>query len=102
MKLFCLTIIGGASACSSLSGAPSLEGMPFWTAGADGYRHNTGDKEAGIQLHHLVKLKSPNVCIIKMPPILVGADARSGWIASVCQSANTSTDRWCGPAPVTD
>ena len=33
------------------------------------YRHNTGNKEAGIQLHHLVKLKNPKVCITQMPPM---------------------------------
>ena len=33
------------------------------------YRHNTGNKEAGIQLHHLVKLKNPKVCITPMPPM---------------------------------
>lgn len=31
------------------------------------YRHNTGNKEAGIQLHHLVKLKNPKVVITSMP-----------------------------------
>lgn len=37
MKLFCLITIGTVCAFSSLSGAPSLEEMPLWTAGADGY-----------------------------------------------------------------
>jgi putative RecB family exonuclease len=31
------------------------------------YRHNTGNKEAGIQLHHLVKLKNPKVVITRLP-----------------------------------
>ena len=31
------------------------------------YRHNTGRNEAGIQLHHLVKLKNPKVVITKLP-----------------------------------
>ena len=31
------------------------------------YRHNTGKQEAGIQLHHLVKLKNPKVVITKLP-----------------------------------
>jgi len=33
------------------------------------YRHNTGNTEAGIQLHHLVKLKNPKVVITQMPPM---------------------------------
>ena len=33
------------------------------------YRHNTGQKEAGIELHHLVKLKNPKVVITKLPPM---------------------------------
>ncbi|QIF02839.1 PD-(D/E)XK nuclease family protein [Roseimicrobium sp. ORNL1] len=33
------------------------------------YRHNTGNTEAGIQLHHLVKLKNPRVVITSLPPI---------------------------------
>jgi len=31
------------------------------------YRHNTGDKEHGIELHHLVKLKNPRISIVEMP-----------------------------------
>jgi len=31
------------------------------------YRHNTGQQEAGIQLHHLVKLKNPKVVITRLP-----------------------------------
>lgn len=33
------------------------------------YRHNTGKKENGIELHHLVKLKNPKLCITEMPPM---------------------------------
>ena len=33
------------------------------------YRHNTGNEEAGIQLHHLVKLKNPKVVITEQPPM---------------------------------
>jgi len=33
------------------------------------YRHNTGKKETGIQLHHLVKLKNPKLCITDLPPM---------------------------------
>ena len=33
------------------------------------YRHNTGKTEAGIQLHHLVKLKNPKVVITSVPPM---------------------------------
>jgi len=33
------------------------------------YRNNTGKKENGIELHHLVKLKSPKLCITEMPPM---------------------------------
>jgi putative RecB family exonuclease len=31
------------------------------------YRHNTGTQEAGMQLHHLVKLKNPKVVITTLP-----------------------------------
>ena len=31
------------------------------------YRHNTGHREHGIQLHHLVKLKNPKVVITSLP-----------------------------------
>jgi putative RecB family exonuclease len=33
------------------------------------YRHNTGHEEAGIELHHLVKLKNPKVVITALPPM---------------------------------
>ena len=33
------------------------------------YRANTGQKEAGIELHHLVKLKNPKVVITPLPPM---------------------------------
>jgi putative RecB family exonuclease len=33
------------------------------------YRYNTGHKEAGVQLHHLVKLKNPKVVITALPPM---------------------------------
>jgi len=33
------------------------------------YRHNTGHQEAGVQLHHLVKLKNPKVVITTLPPM---------------------------------
>ena len=33
------------------------------------YRHNTGGTEAGVQLHHLVKLKNPKVVITQLPPM---------------------------------
>ena len=33
------------------------------------YRHNTGKRETGIELHHLVKNKSPKLCITDMPPM---------------------------------
>ena len=33
------------------------------------YRHNTGQKEAGLALHHLVKLKNPKVVITLLPPM---------------------------------
>ncbi len=33
------------------------------------YRENTGGKEAGIELHHLVKLKQPKLSVISLPPI---------------------------------
>ncbi len=33
------------------------------------YRENTGRKEAGIELHHLVKLKQPRLIVVALPPI---------------------------------
>lgn len=33
------------------------------------YRHNTGEQEAGIELHHLVKLKNPKLVITPLPPM---------------------------------
>jgi CRISPR/Cas system-associated exonuclease Cas4 (RecB family) len=33
------------------------------------YRHNTGHIENGIELHHLVKLKNPKLCITELPPM---------------------------------
>ena len=33
------------------------------------YRENTGRKEAGIELHHLVKLKQPKLVVILLPPV---------------------------------
>ena len=40
------------------------------------YRHNTGVSEAGIQLHHLVKLKNPKVVITTLPPMNSGQQTR--------------------------
>ena len=33
------------------------------------YRENTGSNEAGIELHHLVKLKQPRLVVVALPPI---------------------------------
>ncbi len=33
------------------------------------YRENTGSKEAGIELHHLVKLKQPRLVVVALPPV---------------------------------
>jgi putative RecB family exonuclease len=33
------------------------------------YRANTGRKEAGVELHHLVKLKSPKLAVIYLSPV---------------------------------
>lgn len=33
------------------------------------YRHNTGQRELGMELHHLVKLKNPKVVVTTMPPM---------------------------------
>lgn len=40
------------------------------------YRHNTGQTEKGIELHHLVKLKSPKVVITAMPPMTPQQETR--------------------------
>ena len=39
------------------------------TAYAMLYRENTGRKEAGIELHHLVKLKQPKLVVVSLPPV---------------------------------
>jgi putative RecB family exonuclease len=33
------------------------------------YRHNTGKRETGIELHHLVKLKQPKLVVTSLPPM---------------------------------
>ena len=33
------------------------------------YRHNTGRRELGLELHHLVKLKNPRVVFTPLPPM---------------------------------
>ena len=33
------------------------------------YRENTGRKEAGIELHHLMKLKQPKLVVTLLPPV---------------------------------
>jgi CRISPR/Cas system-associated exonuclease Cas4 (RecB family) len=33
------------------------------------YRHNTGHLEKGIELHHLVKLKNPKLCVTELRPM---------------------------------
>ena len=40
------------------------------------YRHNTGDQEAGIQLHHLVKLKNPKIVITQLPSMSQQQESR--------------------------
>jgi putative RecB family exonuclease len=33
------------------------------------YRHNTGQRENGLELHHLVKTKNPKLVITALPPM---------------------------------
>jgi putative RecB family exonuclease len=33
------------------------------------YRESTGQREQGIELHHLVKLKNPKLCVAPLPPM---------------------------------
>ncbi len=40
------------------------------------YRYNTDQQETGIQLHHLVKLKNPKVCITDLPPMTQSQQTR--------------------------
>src|SRR4051812_6564602 len=40
------------------------------------YRENTGKQENGIELHHLVKLKSPKVVITPLPPMSQHQESR--------------------------
>ena len=32
------------------------------------YRHNTGQRERGVELHHLIKLKQPRLVVVALPP----------------------------------
>ncbi len=32
------------------------------------YRHNTGQEETAVELHHLVKLKQPRLVVVSLPP----------------------------------
>ena len=40
------------------------------------YRENTGKRENGIELHHLVKLKTPKVVITELPPMSENQQSR--------------------------
>lgn len=40
------------------------------------YRENTGRREKGIELHHLVKLKQPKVVITSLPPMRTDQESR--------------------------
>ena len=40
------------------------------------YRENTGKQEAGIELHHLVKLKNPKVVVTALPPMSEAQQSR--------------------------
>jgi putative RecB family exonuclease len=40
------------------------------------YRENTGKKEKGVELHHLVKLKTPKVVITPLPPMSEAQESR--------------------------
>ena len=33
------------------------------------YREGTGKKEAGLELHHLVKTKNPKLVVTELPPV---------------------------------
>jgi putative RecB family exonuclease len=50
------------------------------------YRHNTGKKETGIELHHLVKNKSPKLCITDMPPMTDQQQSRLFHLMDVYQN----------------
>jgi hypothetical protein len=40
------------------------------------YRDSTGQREDGIELHHLVKLKNPKLCITQLPPMTDSQQSR--------------------------
>lgn len=40
------------------------------------YRHNTGRQEQGLELHHLVKLKTPKIVITELPPMTERKESR--------------------------
>ena len=40
------------------------------------YRENTGRQEQGVELHHLVKLKTPKVVITELPPMTENQQSR--------------------------
>ena len=54
------------------------------------YRENTGRKEAGIELHHLVKLKQPKLVVIALPPIGEREQSR------LCGSSTPTSSAWNG------
>lgn len=54
------------------------------------FRENTGWREQGIELHHLVKLKQPKVVITGLPPMSEDQEARS---FTLMESYVTGLDR---------
>jgi putative RecB family exonuclease len=54
------------------------------------YRENTGKQEAGIELHHLVKTKTPKVIVTPLPPM---SEAQQSRLFSIIESYVEGLDR---------
>lgn len=61
------------------------------------YRHNTGQKENGLELHHLVKTKNPKLVITPLPPMSEHQESR---LFTLMESYVEGLDRRdCVPSP---
>lgn len=62
------------------------------------YRHNTGKKETGLALHHLVKLKNPKLCVTSMPPMSQHQETRLFHLMDLYQSELALGDFYPSPS----
>jgi putative RecB family exonuclease len=54
------------------------------------YRHNTGQRENGLELHHLVKTKNPKLVMTTLPPM---EDRQQSRLSTLIQSYMDGVDR---------